>query len=286
MEEFNVLDIKQIEKLLGEKLSNSKINEINNLFFNNKKSKKDLTGQFFNRLLVIGRGPDYISPKGKINSQWYCICSCKEHNIILVRISNLTTNNTKSCGCLNQEKTITRIKKIGKSMASNLKNQRFGKLIALYPTDERKNGSVVWMCKCDCGNFYKAASTQLSRGDINSCGCLKESKGVLKIEEILKEKHLKYIKEKTFESCRFKDTNALARFDFYVENKFLIEYDGEQHFIEKDNKYFKDSLQKIQQHDNFKNEWCKMNHIPLIRFSYLELDKISYSEIIKRLKND
>lgn len=83
------------------------------------------------------------------------------------------------------------------------------------------------MCKCDCGNFYKAASTQLSRGDINSCGCLKESKGVLKIEEILKEKHLKYIKEKTFESCRFKDTNALARFDFYVENKFLIEYDGE-----------------------------------------------------------
>lgn len=279
-----MLNIEQIEKQLKVKLSENKKKEILNLQYNNKISKKDLTGSIYERLLVIGRGPDYISPKGKITSQWYCICSCEEHNIILARISNLTSNNTKSCGCLNREKSSQRIQKIGKSMASNLTNQRFGKLTALYPTEERKNNSVVWICKCDCGNIIKATSTNLSRGDINSCGCLKESKGALKIENILKENHIPYIKEKTFDSCKFPDTNAYARFDFYVNNQYLIEYDGEQHFQEKDTKYFKDSLEKRQMHDSFKNKWCKKNRIPLIRFSYLELDKISLKEINNRLK--
>lgn len=35
--------------------------------------------------------------------------------------------------------------------------------------------------------------------------------------------------EKTFKTCKFFDTNALARFDFYIDNKYLIEYDGETH---------------------------------------------------------
>ena len=29
---------------------------------------------------------------------------------------------------------------------------RFGRLIALYPTNQKKRGYIVWKCKCDCGN--------------------------------------------------------------------------------------------------------------------------------------
>jgi len=35
----------------------------------------------------------------------------------------------------------------------DLTNQRFGRLIAKRPTKERRSGSVVWGCKCDCGNL-------------------------------------------------------------------------------------------------------------------------------------
>ena len=42
-----------------------KINAIN---FNHNPAKKNLTGQKFNRLTVLGRGDNYISPKGKTTS--------------------------------------------------------------------------------------------------------------------------------------------------------------------------------------------------------------------------
>lgn len=51
-------------------------------------------------------------------------------------------------------------------------NQKFGKLLAVRPTDQRKNGHVVWECQCDCGNITFAASVDLARGKCLSCGCL------------------------------------------------------------------------------------------------------------------
>lgn len=77
-----------------------------------------------------------------------------------------------------------------------------------------------------------------------SCGHITESKGVRKIKKILDENNISYITEKTFSDCKFPDTNKVARFDFYINNSFLLEYDGEQHFKECDKNYFKDSLKK------------------------------------------
>lgn len=48
---------------------------------------------------------------------------------------------------------------------------RFGKLTALEPTKERKNGYTVWICRCDCGNIVHAASRSLKNGWMTSCGC-------------------------------------------------------------------------------------------------------------------
>lgn len=55
----------------------------------------------------------------------------------------------------------------------DLTGQRFGKLVALEPTDKRRNTSIVWLCQCDCGNTKEIASDHLTRKKYptKSCGC-------------------------------------------------------------------------------------------------------------------
>ena len=53
----------------------------------------------------------------------------------------------------------------------NIAGQRFGKLVALEPTDLRSGNSIVWKCRCDCGNESKHSSNALLNGQAKSCGC-------------------------------------------------------------------------------------------------------------------
>ena len=55
----------------------------------------------------------------------------------------------------------------------NITGQRFGHLVALYPTEERRYGSVVWQCQCDCGNTIRKSSHDLYENKARSCGCVK-----------------------------------------------------------------------------------------------------------------
>ncbi len=54
----------------------------------------------------------------------------------------------------------------------DLRNQRFGRLVAINPTDDRFNKYVIWRCRCDCGNMIYVASKNLTSGATQSCGCL------------------------------------------------------------------------------------------------------------------
>lgn len=54
--------------------------------------------------------------------------------------------------------------------AKDLTNQQFGELTALYPLPERKNGNVVWHCKCSCGNECDVIARSLTSGHTRSCG--------------------------------------------------------------------------------------------------------------------
>lgn len=57
----------------------------------------------------------------------------------------------------------------------DLAGQRFGKLVALSPTEKRMdNGSIVWYCQCDCGNSAEVSARRLVRGQVRSCGCLSD----------------------------------------------------------------------------------------------------------------
>ena len=60
--------------------------------------------------------------------------------------------------------------------------------------------------------------------------------------------------QKTFNTCRFIDTNALAKFDFWVNNSYFIEFDGKQHYEYSDCDWnTEEKFLKTVEHDNFKN---------------------------------
>lgn len=82
-----------------------------------------------------------------------------------------------------------------------------------------------WECKCNlCGKHFPLYTGAIPHQI--SCGCSKDSYGVLLIKKILQNNNIPYETEKSFENCRFPISNRKARFDFWVNNQYLIEYDG------------------------------------------------------------
>ena len=58
--------------------------------------------------------------------------------------------------------------------ARDLSKEKFGRLQPLYPTDKRKNKSIVWMCRCDCETEKEIPAYFMTGGKVKSCGCLKK----------------------------------------------------------------------------------------------------------------
>lgn len=243
----------------------------------------DLTGQKFNRLTVIERDTE---KKDKSRQAWWkCKCDCG--NEISVRGQSLRNGNTQSCGCYGfekrcegirkSEKVLEHCKEMSKLQKKDMLNFRSGKLLVIEATNLSKNGSAIWKCKCDCGNICYVTQDCLRKGDTKSCGCIK-SFGEEKISSLLLDNNIYFEREKQFDTCVFLDTNKKARFDFWVNNKYVVEFDGKQHFIE--NNFFEQSLEDIQLHDKIKNEWCKNNHIPIIRIPYTHLEKMCLNDLL------
>lgn len=99
-----------------------------------------------------------------------CGCLCECGNVKVVYKSNLSSGRTRSCGCLEEE---------NRRKFNDIKGRRFGRLLAVAPTDRRLNGNIVWKCVCDCGNDAFIAGRNLIRGYTKSCGCyLKEKRDI------------------------------------------------------------------------------------------------------------
>ena len=240
----------------------------------NRNNNAKLTGMRFGRLLALKPTEER---KGT-SVVWECLCDCG--NIHKVPANSLTRGYTTSCGCHKREIMAETWKKIGENNGSNLIGQRFGKLVVKDKTEERKRGRIVWECKCDCGNTCLVSTSYLTSGDTKSCGCL-SSQGEEAIAKLLKENNFNFLREHIFESCCFPYTNKFARFDFFVDNTFLIEFDGKQHF-EYDNLGWntKENYEKTVYRDTFKNQWCCENNIPLIRIPYWKLDTLCIEDLM------
>ena len=68
--------------------------------------------------------------------------------------------------------------------------QKFGKLLVFEKSKERtKNGAVLWLCSCECGNTRLAIAGNLLVGTATSCGC--ESYETRKLHGMTKTKTFK-----------------------------------------------------------------------------------------------
>jgi len=228
----------------------------------------DMTNQQIGKLKILKR--DYSKNDG---AWWICQCECG--SIKSIRGGDLRTGRVISCGCYNKEVN-------SEIHTKDLLNQKFGKLTVIQDTlKSTSNRHKIWLCKCDCGTLIEVPSDRLISGNTQSCGCLR-SKGEEKIGNLLRDMNIKYEKEKTFINCRFINGNA-PRFDFYLpELNYCIEFDGKQHFeSQNENSWYNlEYLKIIQEHDKFKNQWCKNNHIPLIRIPYWHLDKLCLEDLL------
>ena len=157
----------------------------------------------------------------------------------------------------------------------DLTGQVFGKWTVLGLSNKKSaNGGLYWHCKCECGKEKDVLGLSLKTHRSLSCGNHSNiSKGNVKISEILDEAGIEYELEKKFSSC--KDKTYLP-FDFYVNNKYLIEYDGQQHY---DKKSIFD-YEYTHKHDIIKSEWCKNNKIPLIRIPYTRYNDLCLEDLL------
>lgn len=55
----------------------------------------------------------------------------------------------------------------------DISGQTFNRLTALEPCGSSKAGTVYWRCRCVCGATTKVSGSDLRRGRIRSCGCIR-----------------------------------------------------------------------------------------------------------------
>lgn len=117
----------------------------------------DLTGQVFGDLTVrriAGR-----NRKGRV--LWQCECQCG--NSIELTYQQLIQRKNLNCGC----------RKLVYSHDGylNLIGQRFGAVTVIGPTAKRNNRSIVWECRCDCGNTIYLSTFNLKENPNRRCRC-------------------------------------------------------------------------------------------------------------------
>lgn len=208
---------------------------------------KIVLGQKFGKLTVLSKAEN----KGH-RGYWHCKCECG--NECDVNTNFLISGHTQSCGCLHKE--------VQHKRRIDLTNQRFGKLVALYPIPTKKGDKQpYWHCRCDCGNEKDIQANALRSGSTKSCGCIK-SYGEENIIQLLKVNNIDFQYQ-----YRFSDIQQYS-FDFFVNNQYIIEYDGIQHFISDSGWNTKENVQLVHKRDLLKNQYCFINNIPIIRIPY------------------
>ena len=53
----------------------------------------------------------------------------------------------------------------------DLTDKKFGRLTVIKRVGSSKKKSIIWLCKCDCGNKKEIDGWYLRNGDTKSCGC-------------------------------------------------------------------------------------------------------------------
>lgn len=206
---------------------------------------------------------------------WKCKCDCG--NIEDVS-GTLLRNGTKiCCNECNKENHLPQPNFIDET------GNKYG-LLTVLKRDPSKTKTAFWICQCDCGKIISVWGNHLRKKHTQSCGCTRMSHGEIKIFEILQKNNIPFVRE--YPAFNFEETNKPARFDFYVNNKYFIEFDGETHYeTNLGGWHTKSQVENQQKKDQIKTQWCLNNNIPLIRIPYTEYNNLCLNDLLLETSN-
>ena len=223
----------------------------------------------------------------KEGNGWKCKCDCGNTIVITrpYRLKNELIGNvqdhTGSCGCI-QKKTGPKNANRNGAKDIDIKGQIFYNWKVIDQTDILdSNRSRLYICYhlktnqyhliskrhldipgFKCSQSYEKIQEQIKNNIKTPQIGSKQEENIL---NLLKENNIHGNFQYTFSDC--KDKNLLP-FDFYIENKYIIEYDGEQHFKVIDFFNGLDGFYVRRAHDLLKNKYCFEHNIPIIRIPW------------------
>ena len=141
-------------------------------------SKTNYINQRFGTITVIRELETHITPNSSRQRIFRCKCDCgNEFDIRL--------NSLKKIECCS--------KCAAKNRRVDVTGKRYGHLVVLSMADDYISPSgdrlSRCLCKCDCGREKIVNLSELTTGKTLSCGCLRNTKGLLKDNEILMDKY-------------------------------------------------------------------------------------------------
>lgn len=226
------------------------------------KTKRDSLGEVIQDFSnVHGNKYDY-SKVVYTTAREKVIIICKEHG----EFEQLSHHHKAGRGCpkcgnaiinVNNGKQYSQEQFISKVLAKNIEGVSLDKTKYI---SKRKEVIVT----CNAHGDYITKAEMLLKG--HGCPRCNNSVGESIIKKILISKGINYEEQKGFSNLRFK---RVLKFDFYLPSyNACIEFDGEQHF--KNVEYWGGEI-KYQERltkDSLKNNYCKLNNIPLLRIRY------------------
>jgi hypothetical protein len=231
--------------------------------------------------------------KGNSSNKYWFICNKCSHSFDAI-ICNITNNNSWCRYCASQVLCENNNCEIcyNKSFASHEK--------AIYWDYEKNKNSkyniprknfkgsdfTYWFICNNCNNSFDIIISSITQNNRWCPICVNKTEKLL--YDYFTDNKINFIKEYTITNGKFKNSNKLFRYDFYLTDyNIIIELDGIQHF--EFVKHFKNNFKLNQYKDCFKMKFAinNINNVKIIRISQEDVykNKINYKELLQELLN-
>ena len=214
---------------------------------------------------------NYQDNKTKIN-----IC-CKKHGIF----HQIPSNHLKGVGC---PKCSNKHKPSNEEFIE--KANKIHNFLYRYNNVKYINCKTEVEIECLLHGIFKQTPNSHLRG--RGCKICNTSHGEIKIESILKENDIIYLRQFSFNNLVYKKA---LKFDFAIfddknELKCLIEYNGEQHYNFRGQFGMKEEIfDECIVRDNLKIKYCEENKINIFTIRYDEDVNLRMSEIMQKIEH-
>ena len=235
--------------------------------------ERKVIGERFGRLLVESTYYDNNDIRRAI-----CLCDCG--NTTDVRVGDLFSGKTRSCGCLRAEATHER-------RFEDITGKVFNELTAIRRVEDyispSGNHLTQWLFKCTCGREIVAEVRNVKIGKTKSCGHIGKSYAEYQIFNFLQEHNIKFDFNGKLDGLINPNTNRPLFMDFIIYKNdnsfFVIEHQGEQHFYTDNIDRHRRGYNQREVTDQLKKDYCIEMNISLYETRYDE-DYMSHLKAI------